>query len=231
MSWLLSCSPMDEAYLVASGSLAVDTEALDFDAVAMDEVLTREFTIANGGHDLLSVDLTPLGRGFTASQDRVELLGAQSATLSVWFSPYGRDAALGELVVETADEVHRVTLSGTTNPDGDDDGYEHEELDGTDCDDTDAAIHPGADEVWYDEVDQDCAGGDDFDQDADGYARRPEGLDCDDERGDVNPSAEEVWYDGIDQDCRDDDDYDQDADGYPVDEDCDDTKAWIGPCE
>lgn len=50
-----------------------------------------------------------------------------------------------------------------------------------DCDDADPARFPGAVEVWYDGVDQDCGGGDDLDQDADGD-RRPidGGMDCDD---------------------------------------------------
>jgi hypothetical protein len=52
---------------------------------------------------------------------------------------------------------------------------------GVDCDDGDPAVFPGAAEVWYDGVDQDCLGDDDFDQDGD-TDRRPVdgGLDCDD---------------------------------------------------
>ncbi|HCP47795.1 MAG TPA: hypothetical protein DIU15_17270, partial [Deltaproteobacteria bacterium] len=38
----------------------------------------------------------------------------------------------------------------------------------TDCDDTLGSVHPGAVEIWYDGVDQDCSGGSDFDQDGDG---------------------------------------------------------------
>ena len=230
MLWMLACAPADQAYLVASGALVVDTEALDYGEVAMDEAVTRDFLVANSGHERLVVELTLLGRGFNVADTQVDLGGGEEATLSTWFTPYGRDPAAGELVLETPDEVWRVALAGRTDPDGDDDGYEHEALEGDDCDDTDASVHPGADEVWYDERDQDCAGGDDFDQDGDGYARIPEGLDCDDEREDVHPGAEETWYDGTDQDCKGDDDFDQDGDGYPVDEDCDDTAAWIGPC-
>ena len=39
---------------------------------------------------------------------------------------------------------------------------------GTDCDDTDATINTSATEVWYDGVDQDCDGANDYDQDGDG---------------------------------------------------------------
>ncbi len=49
-----------------------------------------------------------------------------------------------------------------------------------DCNDRDASVNPGVDEIWYDGIDQDCNGGSDFDQDDDGEDRVPEGSDCDD---------------------------------------------------
>ena len=52
---------------------------------------------------------------------------------------------------------------------------------GGDCDDSDPDVRPGATDTWYDGVDSDCAGDDDFDQDLDGYsAFEHGGTDCDD---------------------------------------------------
>jgi len=114
-------------------------------------------------------------------------------------------------------------------------------LSDTDCNDTDADVNTGETEVWYDNVDSDCAGDDDFDADADGYVPTAyvgeltyqdssldsaylvsgtgslPGDDCvDDPSGGAsyNPGATEIWYDGFDYDCADDDDFDADADGY-----------------
>ncbi len=97
-----------------------------------------------------------------------------------------------------------------------------------DCDDNDAATHPGAKEICGDGVDQNCTGGDltcptswYLDADGDGYAKgtlilaenRPSpdhyqafqviatSGDCNDRDETVHPQAEEICGDGIDQDC------------------------------
>jgi predicted outer membrane repeat protein len=99
-----------------------------------------------------------------------------------------------------------------------------------DCDPADPLVHPGMVETWYDGVDADCQGDDDFDQDRDG-ARHPlgGGDDCDDQDAAVAPGAPETWYDGVDADCSGQDDYDQDGDGarHPSGggDDCDDLDA------
>jgi hypothetical protein len=50
-----------------------------------------------------------------------------------------------------------------------------------DCDDGDPAVHPGAEEIPYDGVDNDCQGGDLVDVDGDGHAAvEAGGEDCDD---------------------------------------------------
>ena len=57
-----------------------------------------------------------------------------------------------------------------------------------DCDDTNADVNPLATEEWYDGIDQDCLGDDDFDADADGYVSFAEGgTDCDDELDTTHP--------------------------------------------
>ena len=73
---------------------------------------------------------------------------------------------------------------------------------GGDCQDNNATIHPGATDDWYDGVDSNCDGSDDFDRDGDGF-RHPAGGgdDCDDENADKNPDATEL-FNGLDDDCN-----------------------------
>ena len=99
---------------------------------------------------------------------------------------------------------------GDEELDEDRDGYDI--CDDADCNDHNAAVYPGAPEVPYDFVDQDCDGLDLDDVDHDGYEGGPWGQDCNDQDPAIYPGAEEICDNGIDNDC------DQKSDEF--DEDC-----------
>ena len=106
--------------------------------------------------------------------------------------------------------------------------------DGSDCDDTNSAVHPGADEVWYDGEDQDCDEATEYDADGDGYdAEQGGGDDCDDGDPGVHPGAVDGLFDDVDQDCDGETGTDGDGDGYANmaygGDDCDDDDADVYP--
>ena len=81
----------------------------------------------------------------------------------------------------------------------DGDGYDSVECGGLDCDDAAFEVHPGAGEVPYDGLDNDCdETTPDDDLDGDGY---PLAEDCNDMDAAVNPGATEIPDNGLDDDC------------------------------
>ena len=119
------------------------------------------------------------------------------------------------------------------DPDKDGDGYVED-----DCNNNNPMIHPYAQEICGDGVDQDCNGADlecgplDTDDDGDGYTENQ--GDCDDRSVFIGPKAQEICGDNIDQDCDGYDtvcnpkDIDNDGDGYSENQgDCDDANASV----
>ena len=94
-----------------------------------------------------------------------------------------------------------------------------------DCAPDDPTVHPQADDIPYDGIDQNCDGADLDDIDGDGFRGGPQGVDCDDTSSDVSPAQVETCN-GIDDDCDgavDDGviltyypDYDSDGHGDPT---------------
>ena len=134
--------------------------------------------------------------------------GADATDATTWYADADGDG-YGEA---TTTSVACTAPSGTTD-------------DSTDCDDTNASVHPGADETC-DGADEDCDGGIDegaatdaptwyADADTDGYGDPdsstaactvPSGYtsddsDCDDGDSAVNPGESEICADGLDNDC------------------------------
>jgi len=117
-----------------------------------------------------------------------------------------------------------------------------------DCDDTLADVHPGADEVCENNVDENCDGADTQcptqceDADGDGYGKGSgcKGPDCDDDDKTANPAMTEICENGVDDDCVGGDATcetlctDNDKDGYGegagcTGPDCNDYDAAINP--
>ena len=102
--------------------------------------------------------------------------------------------------------------------DRDGDGMSEEE---GDCDESDPWTFLGASDAWYDGIDSDCAGNDDYDQDGDGFVSvdyeafsdLPSG-DCDDQNALIYPLAEDISVNNIDENCDGFDGIDADEDGF-----------------
>ena len=144
------------------------------------------------------------------------------------------DGATDSFVYEITDQNGASTTATVTisEVDVDNDGFGVT----ADCNDDDDTIYPGADEVPYDGIDQNCDDEDLVDVDGDGFAsvNVPDGTDCNDDDDTIYPGADEVPYDGIDQNCDDEDLVDVDGDGFasvnvPDGTDCDDDNPDIYP--
>jgi len=121
------------------------------------------------------------------------------------------DAAYQIVLSYSSAQATQATIQGTTpfctGTDGDNDGYVRAGFCGTlDCNDADNTIHPGAQEIACDNIDQDCSGADIGGTDSDNDGFKLDGgfcgvIDCDDGNGNINPGISEVC-DAMDNNCN-----------------------------
>ena len=95
-----------------------------------------------------------------------------------------------------------------------------------DCDDTNASVYPGAPEVWYDGIDQDCDPSTEYDQDNDGF--NIDSVDCDGD-GTAETSCD-LDGDGVDDFVGGGDCDDTDPASIPTDVDGDGISVCAGDC-
>ncbi len=115
-------------------------------------------------------------------------------------SEVGADVTAGEeLFVEIGSEGGvggglALSSSFVANLDLDGDGFPRP----ADCNDLNAAIHPGATDIPNNGIDEDCSGGDNTDGDGDGFGRA---TDCNDANKAINPGATEIPGNAVDENC------------------------------
>jgi hypothetical protein len=224
-------------------NIELSVETVDFGELLIGSLSTESLTIRNTGENTLIVQSISALPPFTSpSGGGFELEPETETNITVQFIPTTYTSVEGTLTIVSTDPDEpqlNIPITGSTIVDVDQDGFDTIEAGGVDCDDDDANINPDAIDEWYDGVDSDCAGDDDYDQDGDGFQTTVwnedstlGGGDCQDNNPNMYPGASDEWYDGVDSNCDGVDDFDQDGDGSRSElhgrgSDCDDLDPSI----
>ena len=223
-----------------SPDISVTPSSLDFGSVSLGETTSQTVMLSNTGDagTVVSFAVTTDSPFEVSLTGAIEIEPGDSRTVFVEATPTGVGVFNGMLTLawnQGVAEVQLTVAGSQSTVDEDGDGYS----DDVDCDDGNAEINPGADEVCNG-IDDDCEGGidEDFDVDGDEYTScGQDGVqgtaddDCDDGDEAVNPDTTEVC-DDLDNNCdgATDEGFDTDTDGFTsCGGDCDDTDTAINP--
>ncbi len=189
--------------------IAVSPDALVFFGVALGYTEYGVVEVSNEGAGTLHLEAIRVTGSSSFDVTVPDDTEVQPRTLQDLVVRYvaASDEDVATLQIESDDPdtpLVEVALTGSTGPDpyvdADGDGFTPSE---GDCDETDAAVHPGASEACNG-VDDDCDGevDEDYDRDGDGYliVTCLDGDDCNDGNAAIHPGATEL-ENGVDDDC------------------------------
>jgi hypothetical protein len=218
--------------------ISVSANILDFGELTPGATSSLEFEIENKGNVNLNVSAISVSLPYVNVLSPPFMIipnGVLTATVQCKPTNYSQVEYPDTLVISSDDPDEptvSIDLRCDLLTDADNDGYETEDVGGTDCDDNDPDVYPGAPDEWYDGDDDNCDGADDYDQDGDGYQTIVWNSDPDAGGGDCQDANASIHPNGIDSTCDDANDYDQDGDGYSSQaagfgSDCDDENPQI----
>jgi hypothetical protein len=245
MTSIVACTgelPTNKQVIEKNSIIQVDVTEVDFGDLLMGSLASETIVISNVGEENLIIDGFVVTAPFTTPSGGFEIEPGKETPISVQFIPIDFTQVEGSITILSNDIDHpeyNIPIYGSTITDIDSDGVMGLDAGGTDCNDDNPNIYPGAIDEWYDGIDSDCDGKDDYDQDQDGFQTivwnddpANNGGDCQDNNPNMYPGAPDQWYDGIDSNCDGVNDYDQDGDGsgslsHSQGSDCDDSNPDI----
>ncbi|MFT4976504.1 MAG: hypothetical protein ACI8S6_002409 [Myxococcota bacterium] len=171
----------DTGGVALTPDIAIDVATLDFGAINPGSNELRKIKIENRGDAELSISAFIIDPdwGWIKPQLTPPFPVSNIAPLEIYVeckpdlgTSGGVSNLSGTLRIQSNDPDEPEIIVGLdcemlTDADGD--GIESLDVGGDDCNDNDPDIYPGAPDEWYDGIDSDCAGNDDYDQDYDGF--------------------------------------------------------------